>query len=57
MRPWRSCFLLGKRQGWRKLKLSFSGEILLFCAQPHFKEAEFRASYRHGKLHVASRTR
>jgi hypothetical protein len=52
MRPWRSCFLPGKRQGWRKLKLSFSGEMLLFCAQPHFKEAEFRASYAHGKLHT-----
>jgi hypothetical protein len=44
--------LPGKRQSWRKLKLSFSGEMLLFCAQPHFKEAAFRASYTHGKLHT-----
>jgi hypothetical protein len=41
-----------QRQGRRKLTLSFSGEMLLFCAQPHFKEAEFRASYAHGKLHT-----
>jgi hypothetical protein len=41
-----------QRQGWRKLKLSFSREMLLFCAKPHLKEAEFRASYTHGKLHT-----
>jgi hypothetical protein len=38
-------FCQAKRQGRCKLKLSFSGEMLLFCAQPHFKESEFRASY------------
>jgi len=41
-----------QRQGWCKLKLSFSGEMLPFCAQPHFKKAKYRAIYMHGKLHT-----
>jgi hypothetical protein len=49
MRPW---LFARQKAGRPKLTLSFSGEMLLFCAQPHFKEAEFRASHTHGKLHT-----